>query len=223
MQKVAERTTEKTVQRTEQSYLPNTNFRLTLDMEDHRFTDMSLYTAKELWNNNLPLSIVLQSRLHRTENDIFHLFSHWNYPVSIDNIGVRICIGIYNEPKEIAVTSKKKAKKRLLQRVEQLSDYGVYIQIASHDKDVVYNAIDILERKNYSKSQFEVQGLMGVPNTHNLSSELTKLGYNSAIYYPFEIIPGAKDHYLERRLMANPDIIGYGLKNLIQSYFSQSR
>ena len=55
------------------------------------------------------------------------------------------------------------------------------------------------------------------------SSELTKLGYNSAIYYPFEIIPGAKDHYLERRLMANPDIIGYGLKNLIQSYFSQSR
>jgi len=196
----------------------NKTIRITLDMEDHRFTDLSLNTAKQLWSNGLPLNIVLQSCLNRTEQDITDLFSKTNYSFADEKIGVRICRGIYLEPKAIATTDKKIAKKRLLARVEQLSNYGVYLQIATHDKEVVYEAINLLEKKNVPKKSYEIQGLMGVPNTALLAKELIAAGHNYATYFPFEMIQGASYPYLMRRLKANPNIMWYGIKNLFQTY-----
>ena len=98
-------------------YAKERNLNVTLDMEDRHWTDISLDTAAKLWDIGYDnLGIVLQSRLHRTGKDIEDFLKDTDYKIPKEKIRVRACIGIYNEPKEFAVTSKKKAKKKVNQK-----------------------------------------------------------------------------------------------------------
>jgi proline dehydrogenase len=74
------------------------NTKVTLDMEDHSFTDMTLDIFRALKKDHPTFGTVLQSRLFRTDDDIIALKDL--------NARIRICIGIYNEPKAIALQSK---------------------------------------------------------------------------------------------------------------------
>jgi len=89
------------------------NIKVTLDMEDHSFTEMTLDIFRALKKDHPTFGTVLQARLFRTDDDI----------ISLKDLKtrIRICIGIYNEPKEIALQSKPEMKKKLLQQVELLS------------------------------------------------------------------------------------------------------
>ena len=183
------------------------NIKVTLDMEDHSFTDMTLDIFQALKKDHPTFGTVLQSRLFRTDDDIIALKGL--------NARIRICIGIYNEPKEIALQSKPEMKKKLLQQVELLLKEGHYPEIATHDEAVINEAIDIAERLNIKKDQYEVQMLMGVP-MQAFQDELIQNGIVVRLYVPFAEKWKYATAYCKRRLAANPAMAAYVLKNILQ-------
>jgi len=163
---------------------------VTLDMEDHSLTDLTLDVFRSIQKDYPTFGTVLQSRLFRTDDDIKSLESL--------NARIRICIGIYNEPKGIALQSKPEMKQKLLQQLEVLFKYGHYPEIATHDEAVINRALDLAERMNIQKDQYEIQMLMGVPK-QSFQDKLIRNG-----------IP-----YCKRRLAANPAMATYIIKNLL--------
>ncbi len=183
------------------------NIKVTLDMEDNSFTDMTLDIFRALNKDHPTFGTVLQSRLFRTDDDIISLKGL--------NARIRICIGIYNEPKEIALQSKSEMKRKLLQQVELLFKEGHYPEIATHDEAVINEAIDIAEKLNIKKDQYEVQMLKGVPK-RAFQDELIQNGILVRLYVPFAQKWKYATAYCKRRLAANPAMAGYILKNILQ-------
>ncbi len=183
------------------------NIKVTLDMEDHSFTDMTLNIFRALKKDHPTFGTVLQSRLFRTDDDIISLKGL--------NARIRICIGIYNEPKEIALQSKPEMKRKLLQQVELLFKEGHYPEIATHDEAVINEAIDIAEKLNIKKDQYEVQMLMGVPK-RAFQDELIQNGTFVRLYVPFAEKWKYATAYCKRRLAANPAMAAYIFKNILQ-------
>lgn len=183
------------------------NIKVTLDMEDNSFTDMTLDIFRALNKDHPTFGTVLQSRLFRTDDDIISLKGL--------NARIRICIGIYNEPKEIALQSKSEMKRKLLQQVELLFKEGHYPEIATHDEAVINEAIDIAEKLNIKKDQYEVQMLMGVPK-RAFQDELIQNGILVRLYIPFAQKWKYATAYCKRRLAANPAMAAYIFKNILQ-------
>ena len=183
------------------------NIKATLDMEDHSFTDMTLNIFRTLKKDHPTLGTVQQSRLFRTDDDIISLKGL--------NARIRICIGIYNEPKEIALQSKSEMKRKLLQQVELLFKEGHYPEIATHDEAVINEAIDIAEKLNIKKDQYEVQMLKGVPK-QAFQDELIQNGILVRLYVPFAQKWKYATAYCKRRLAANPAMAAYIFKNILQ-------
>ena len=182
------------------------NIKVTLDMEDHSFTEMTLDIFRALKKDHPTFGTVLQARLFRTDDDIISLKGL--------NARIRICIGIYNEPKEIALQSKPEMKKKLLQQVELLFKEGHYPEIATHDEAVINEAIDIAQKLNIKKDQYEVQMLMGVPK-QAFQDELRQDGILVRLYVPFAEKWKYATAYCKRRLAANPAMAAYILKNIL--------
>jgi len=182
------------------------NIKVTLDMEDHSFTDMTLDIFRALNKDHPTFGTVLQSRLFRTDDDIKSLKGL--------NARIRICIGIYNEPKDIALQSKPEMKKKLLQQVELLFKEGHYPEIASHDEALIIEAVNIAEKLNMKKDFYEVQMLMGVPK-QSFQDELIKNGILVRLYVPFAEKWKYAIAYCKRRLAANPAMAAYILKNIL--------
>jgi proline dehydrogenase len=183
------------------------NIKVTLDMEDHSFTDMTLDIFRALNKDHPTFGTVLQARLFRTDDDIISLKGL--------NARIRICIGIYNEPEEMALQSKPKMKKKLLQQLELLFKEGHYPEIGTHDEAVVNEAIGIAEKLNMKKNQYEVQMLMGVPR-QVFQDELIQNGILVRLYVPFAEKWKYATAYCKRRLAANPAMATYVLKNILQ-------
>lgn len=191
---------------------------VTIDMEDHRFTGATLEAARDLWLNGYSnTGIVLQSRLHRTEQDIQRFLRDQHYHFPKEEIRVRACIGIYQEPEAVAVTSKNEAKKRLLSRLEDLFDVGVYVEIATHDPKVVEGAQRIIKRRGIPADRYEFQFLKGVPIAEQkIVPPLLDEGVTCRLYMPIELKEGDGLPYIIRRCKANPWMAWYGIKNLVQ-------
>jgi proline dehydrogenase len=183
------------------------NINVTLDMEDHTLTDLTLDVFRSLKKDHPTFGTVLQSRLFRTDDDIKSLKGL--------QARIRICIGIYNEPKEIALQSKPDMKKKMLQQLEVLFKEGHYAEIASHDEAVISEAINIAERLNMKKDQYEVQMLMGVPK-QAFQDELIKNSILVRLYVPFAEKWKYATAYCKRRLTANPAMAAYIVKNILQ-------
>lgn len=181
--------------------------KVTLDMEDHTYTDLTLAIFRALYKDYPTFGIVLQSRLFRTDDDLKSLRGL--------NARIRICIGIYVEPKDIALQSKPEMKKKLLEQFEKLFKDGHYPEIATHDEAVVREAIDIAERLKMKKDRYEVQMLMGVPR-QAFQDELIRNGILVRLYVPFAEEWKFATAYCKRRLAANPAMAAYIVKNIIK-------
>ncbi|UCC38305.1 MAG: proline dehydrogenase family protein [Candidatus Aminicenantes bacterium] len=182
------------------------NIKVTLDMEDSSFTDMTLDIFRALHRDYPTFGTVLQSRLFRTDDDIKSLRGL--------NARIRICIGIYNEPEKIALQSKPEMKKKMLDQVELLLKEGHYPEIASHDEGVIREALNIAERLNMKKDRYEVQMLMGVP-MQAFQDELIQNGILVRLYVPFAEKWKFAIAYCKRRLAANPAMAAYIVKNIL--------
>jgi proline dehydrogenase len=172
--------------------------RITLDMEDHSFTDTTLQMFKAVRNEFDNFGIVLQSRLYRTAEDIRNLHDK--------PCRVRICIGIYKEPAEVALQDKPAMKEKLFEYVKLLLEHGHYPEIATHDEALVRRCMQYLDQKGVARDAYEFQMLLGVPRTQ-LQREIVQRGQVVRLYVPFAEEWKYAVHYLKRRLAANPAMV----------------
>jgi proline dehydrogenase len=178
---------------------------ITVDMEDHTFTDVTLRLFATLRDRFDNVGTVLQSRLFRTKADIDALHRK---PCK-----VRICIGIYREPKSIAYQDKPAMKQQLFEYVQRLLDKGHYPEIATHDEPLIHRCLDYLDQRGYPKDAYEFQMLLGVPR-QAIQTQIVKGGRVMRLYVPFAEEWQYAIAYCKRRLAANPMMGAYVMKNL---------
>ena len=179
--------------------------RITLDMEDSSFTDRTLRMFKAVRDRFDNFGIVLQSRLFRTADDIRSLHAR--------PCRVRICIGIYQEPAALALQDKPAMKQKLFEYVQLLLEHGHFPEIASHDEALVRRCMAHLDQAGVPRDAYEFQMLLGVPRAQ-LQQEIVRRGQTVRLYVPFAEAWNHAEHYLKRRLAANPAMAGMVLRNL---------
>ena len=180
---------------------------LTIDMENREWTDLTLRRAVALYEAGLDVGTVLQTRLDRTEDDLAAI---------PPGMRLRLVIGIYPEPAEVATTSKNEMKERMLTFSERLLARGVKVEFATHDDAFIERfARDLAPRY---PELCEVQMLLGVPRAR-LQTRLMdgELGVRVPvrIYVPFAISWADATAYLRRRMAESPSIIWLVLRNLL--------
>ncbi len=215
------------------AYAQSKQIKMTLEAEDHRWTDFHLDTYIALINKGFTnLGTVLQSRLFRTREDVKRFD---------ERMRVRMVIGIYQEAAEIAQTQKPIMKSLLVEYSRELLARGTYVEVATHDETCVDNFIkEAVLPVKAPATQFESQFLLGVPRQElesNLTSgahfkrmleantwedadrqhleKLTQTGELVRLYLPYgeNRLSAA---YCKRRLKANPNMMLFGIKNLLR-------
>jgi proline dehydrogenase len=182
--------------------------RVTVDMEDHDFTDVTLRLYKALRDEFDNVGTVLQSRLYRTKADILALHAK--------PCRVRICIGIYKEPKAIAYQDKPAMKEKLFEYVQLLLEKGHVPEIATHDEPLIHRCLEYLDARGCPPSAYEFQMLLGVPR-QQIQSEIVGGGRVMRLYVPFAEEWKYAVAYCKRRLAANPMMGAYVMKNLFRT------
>ncbi|OLS20082.1 MAG: Proline dehydrogenase 1 [Candidatus Heimdallarchaeota archaeon LC_2] len=182
------------------------NIPITLDMEDFNFTDDTLIIYKNLLRKFPNFGTVIQSRLFRTQDDILSLKEHPGR--------IRLCIGIYKEDKDIALTNKAEMKQKLVEFAELLINQGNYVEVATHDSKTLEEVLALAEENSWTSDQLEFQQLMGVPMSKMQTKLLEK--HSVRLYVPFATHWDKALPYLRRRMINNPGMGIYVLKNLFK-------
>jgi proline dehydrogenase len=164
-----------------------------VDMEDSSTTDETLRLHRELraagYDN---VGVVLQARLRRTPADA----------KGLEN--VRLCKGIYLEPPEIAYEDPDEIRASFRESLRVLLDQGSYVGIATHDEELIEDALDQVRARALEPGAYEFQMLLGVRSARG--DELVRDGHRLRVYVPFGT------HWYEysvRRLQENPRIAGH--------------
>lgn len=166
---------------------------LRIDMEDHTCIDGTLRIYHELQPRYGNLGVVLQTYMRRSLQDIEDL--------PREGANVRLCKGIYIEPREIAWKGYQTVRQNFLFCLEKMLDQGVYAAIATHDEFLVCGAVGLLERFQVPHDQYEFQMLLGVDE--QLRQILIDGGHRLRVYVPYgpDWYP-----YSIRRLRENPEV-----------------
>jgi proline dehydrogenase len=181
---------------------------VTVDMESRHWTDFTIDALNKLWQKgHRHVGCVLQTRMNRTEADIAALPK---------GMRVRLVIGIYREPAEVALVDKPEMKKRMLDYAARLLKAGHYVEFATHDEAVVREFTGrVVPAVGATPDQFEVQMLYGVPR-ERLLAELRQRGIRCRLYVPFANSWGLAVQYLRRRLDEYPAMMWLVTKNLLR-------
>jgi len=175
-----------------------------LDMEDHTATDPTLRLYRELQPRHGNLGVVLQAMLHRTLDDVRALL-----PLGVN---VRLCKGIYREPRALAWQHPETVRASYVRSLERLLGGGAYVGIATHDEPLVFAGMELVDRLGLPRDRYEFQMLLGV------DPELRRLilgrGHRLRVYVPY-----GDDWYgySLRRLRENPTIA----RHVIRAFFSR--
>jgi len=179
---------------------------VSIDMEGRQWTDFTLDALRRFHADGARhVGCVLQTRLHRTEQDLDAL---------PEGVRVRLVIGIYQEPADVALTDKAAMKERMLQFAERLLERGHYVEFATHDTACVRRFLDeVVPRVGASQDRYEVQMLYGVPRDRFLSKVLGQ-GVKARLYVPFALGWDLAIEYLRRRLDEYPAMMWLVTKNM---------
>ena len=175
-----------------------------IDMEDHTTTDATLAIYREILARYSNLGVAFQSYMRRTLADIAGL------PETGAN--VRLCKGIYIEPRTMAWKGSETVRLNYLSALEKLLERGTYVGIATHDEHLVCGAVALLERLSVPRERYEFQMLLGVDP--ELRRILIAGGHRLRVYVPY-----GRDWYpySVRRLRENPEVATRVLKALFSA------
>ena len=177
---------------------------LTLDMEDHRYTDRTLDTALRLAHRYPErIGVAVQTYLYRTPDDVERL--------NQARVRIRLCKGAYREPKKISYQRKDDVDAAFARLLVRVLEGNVYPMIATHDERLVTFALRQIEILGRPRDTFEFQMLLGV--RRDLQEMLVAGGYRVRVYVPFgsEWYP-----YFMRRLAERPANIKFFLRQLVR-------
>ena len=172
-----------------------------IDMEDHTTTDATLRIYHELQARYGNLGVVLQAYMRRTLRDIDSLEQ---------GASVRICKGIYVEPRKVAWKGFDTVRANYLQALEKLIVRGVYPAIATHDEYLACRGVALVDKHGLPRDRYEFQMLFGVDD--ELRRILIDGGHRLRVYVPY----GRDWHpYSIRRLRENPEVARHVLRAML--------
>ena len=169
-----------------------------LDMEDSHCVDAEIELFKRLFLEfSANVGLVLQAYLKRTKRDIEKLVT-WN--TSKSPLNIRLCKGIYQEPKDIAFKDYDKINENFKSLLEYMFAHKCYVGIATR----IYV---LISKYKLNGNDYEFQMLYGV--TPELRNSIVQKGHNMRVYVPF----GEKWFgYSTRRLRENPRMVSHIIK-----------
>ena len=175
-----------------------------VDMEDSPFTATTIQIVLDLHERHENIGAVIQAYLRRSLQDVVRLVEA--------GVTVRLCKGIYDEPRRIAYKNFHTVRHHYVVLLEELLRGGVYVGIATHDEHLVLHALRLIHQLKIPEDRYEFQMLLGVDE--ELRSILVESGYKVRVYVPF----GEEWYeYSTRRLQENPKIARYVAEDVIQS------
>ena len=175
-----------------------------IDMEDSAGTTATLEiyrTLREEFRGRV--GVVLQARLRRSLDDLEQLAD--------GDVNVRLCKGIYLEPREIAYTDPEIIRRNFVLLLDRMFELGAYVGIATHDEMLVWEALRLIKKHRIRHDRYEFQMLLGV--TESLRRTLIESGHRLRVYVPYGKHWYA---YSVRRLRENPQIAGYAFKAMFK-------
>ena len=173
-----------------------------IDMEDHTTTDRTLAIYRQIFARHQNVGVVFQAYMRRTLADIAAL------PPAGAN--VRLCKGIYIEPRAVAWKGYETVRMNFLRALEKLLVAGVYVGIATHDEHLACGAVALVDRLQVPRERYEFQMLYGVDP--ELRQFLISGGHRLRVYVPY-----GRDWYpySTRRLRENPEVATHVLKGML--------
>ncbi|MFL6353241.1 MAG: proline dehydrogenase family protein [Bryobacteraceae bacterium] len=181
------------------------NSRVEIDMESSEYTDRTLRLVTQLQERfQATVRAVIQAYLFRSEADIRMLSSH--------KIPVRLCKGAYREPPTAAFPNKADVDRNYVKLMTLLLDEGTYPAIASHDENIIRDALRHVREQKISPDRFEFQMLYGI--RRDLQRQLVAQGFRLRLYVPYG---DAWYPYFMRRLAERPANVLFLAKNVIRS------
>lgn len=172
------------------------------DMEDSPYTESTLQLVLDMKKEFSGVGVVLQAYLRRSLSDLDRLIAA--------RVNVRICKGIYVEPRRIAYKDRLTVIENFAALVAKHLTAGCYAAIATHDEACVQRALATIDRLGKSPADYEFQMLLGVDPL--LRRILIEAGHRLRVYVPY-----GRDWYAysTRRLKENPSIARYVLRSLV--------
>lgn len=172
-----------------------------IDMEDRTTTDATLRLHRELSSRHHNVGVALQAYLRRTLDDVEAL---------PEGSSVRLCKGIYIEPRSAAWKSRESVRLNFMTALERLVERGCSVAVATHDELLVCAARALAVRRRLPPERLEYQVLLGVDAEQ--ARILRDEGHRLRVYLPY-----GKDWYAYslRRLRENPQIAMYVLRALL--------
>lgn len=180
----------------------NVGTTVTIDMEDHTTTDVTLHLIRELRQDYPETGAVLQAYLRRTEADCKRL--------AYEGSRVRLCKGAYDEPEDVAFTDRLEVDRSYIRCLKVLLNGAGYPMIATHDPRMISIAQHLVEQSGREPGSYEYQMLYGTrPGEQR---RLAGLGEKVRCYVPY----GEEWYgYLMRRLAERPQNLSFFLRSLI--------
>jgi len=172
-----------------------------IDMEDNTTTDATLRIFHELYARYGNVGPVLQAYMRRTLSDIAAL---------PEGSTVRLCKGIYVEPRTIAWKGFETIQANFVRALEKLIERGIYMGIATHDEYLACRAVGLIDKHGLNREQYEFQMLLGVDE--EMRRILIAGGHRLRVYVPY-----GRDWYpySMRRLRENPEVARHVLKAML--------
>ncbi|MFD1830277.1 MULTISPECIES: proline dehydrogenase family protein [Streptomyces] len=174
---------------------------VTLDMEDHTTVDSTLAILAKLRERFPATGAVLQSYLHRTEDDCRALAGAGSR--------VRLVKGAYKEPASVALQDKHEVDRAYVRCLRILMAGEGYPMIGSHDPRMVAIAQELARRCGRKSDEYEFQMLYGIRTAEQ--ERLAEAGHRMRVYVPY----GTDWYgYFMRRLAERPANLAFFLRSL---------
>ena len=175
---------------------------VTLDMEDHTTTDLTLQTLTELRRDFPDTGAVLQAYLFRTEADCRELTSAGSR--------IRLCKGAYAEPESVAWQDRHDVDLSYVRCAKILLGGDGYPMFATHDSRLISIVEALTRRYGRERDSYEFQMLYGVRRDEQ--QRLMVAGETVRIYVPY----GTEWYgYLVRRMAERPANLSLGIRAIL--------
>jgi proline dehydrogenase len=174
-----------------------------IDMEDSRYTSATYDLYLRLKKEFPKVGTVMQAYMRRSHADVKAMINQ--------GINLRLCKGIYVEPREIAYKDPYLVNRNYALLLEELIKGGAYVGIATHDEKLVWEGLRVARQYQLGREQYEFQMLLGVDK--QLRDIILKENNRLRIYVPY----GTEWYlYCMRRLRENPQIAMHIITNLFK-------
>jgi proline dehydrogenase len=178
-----------------------------VDMEDSPYTGTTLELVLDAHERHGNTGAVVQAYMRRSLKDVMRLAEA--------GVSVRLCKGIYDEPRKIAYKDFDTVRQNYVLLLEELFKGGVYAGVATHDEYLIWHTLRLIHQLGVPKDRYEFQMLLGVEE--ELRRILVSAGHKVRVYVPF-----GEDwyEYSTRRLKENPKVARYVAEDVIGSLAS---